>query len=104
MNENDISSEGVKPHTCTVDIVSNRETTGDQIKIKKNAKAIEMYLPFNGSGIVSIIDVKGRVLSSFRTTGKRKWYSISKEQLSGVVIVSVKNSSKIVNKKFCLIR
>ena len=104
MNENDIPLEGVEPHVCAVNILSNKETAGDYIKFKKTAKTIEVYIPFTGSSIVSISDVKGRALSSFRASGKRQWYSISKEMLSGVIIVNIKNLNGIIIKKFCFVR
>jgi len=86
----------------TTDIKYNPQMAVDLVKFKITSESYMVYIPLNGYLTVSISDGRGKLLSSFTTTGNSRWYTLPESMNSGMHIVSIKNSNTAIVKKICI--
>lgn len=96
-------SEVFEIETAT-NIIYHSEMVSNLIKFKNTPESFMVYLPFSGNYTVTISDVHGRKLSSFITSGNKQWHNITKPLSSGMHILSIRNSGKIIDKKIWFVR
>jgi len=71
------------------------------IKLRKSAKAYSLYVPWNEKSDVAILDIKGRHLVSFTTSGN-EWYDVPVALRSGVHVITIRNGNgRYVEKVNC---
>jgi len=62
------------------------------VVVKQTYESILLCIPF--MGLITISDVKGRTLTSFRTDGQRQWYRLPRPFSSGIAVITIRNSEK----------
>lgn len=66
-----------------------------QIKMKRSAETLLLYLPVQGVYDASVVDLKGRVLTAFKTDNPTCWYRLPLPIASGIRVLCIKTSDKV---------
>lgn len=88
----------------STDITTKVTKQSKQILLKKTAESLIVYIPLSGTHTITISDVKGRELTSFRTDENKLWYQIPISLSSGIHIISIRTPEKSVTEKFWFIQ
>jgi len=70
------------------------------IECRKTETGLKIFLPFSAKWLINITDIYGKSLSSICMAGKKEYTISTNQWSSGVYILLVKTSEKIVVRKF----
>lgn len=95
---NDVSDNvfEIKPGTG---IINQNGDAAKQVTFKRVKDAMMVYIPFNGKCLVSITNLQGKVLSSFKTQIGNTWYKLPAKFSMGTHIVNIKTPEGTMIKK-----
>ncbi|MFC1476765.1 Ig-like domain-containing protein [Fibrobacterota bacterium] len=86
------------------DIISNPVQASKVIKVINTQGSNMLFIPYNGSNIVTLTDVRGKRVSSFTTSEGKYTYELPHNISSGMHVISVKTPESMVVKKLWLVR
>ncbi len=75
-----------------------------QIRLRQTSGSYSIYLPFSGSSVVGIYDVKGKELTTFTSLKSNNWYKIPGSIKPGTHIVRISNQGKNIVKRLLFVK
>ncbi len=82
----------------------NTPTGIEKCRLKRVGNALMLYMPFAEEGVVTVSDLKGRQMVTFKTSPGEKWYQLPKLFSSGMYFVTVVMKSGVITRKFASVR
>ncbi len=81
-------------------ITSQTSLTQKLVRFKRTKNSFLVYVPIQDPVSITVTDVKGKVVSSFKTSQGASWYSLGTNLSTGIFIVRLDHATWAITKKF----
>ncbi len=76
----------------------------DKFMVKRIGRSLMFYVPYTENGVVTVSDLHGRHLITFKTDTDKKWYSLPSTLSCGMHIASFRAHERVVVRKFLYVK